>query len=419
MDTITIQQVITWGIPILIASVGATFAITKYNNANARRVLEDRLKLKEDKIKEYAVRLSESQHSADSPLKHSPVREMNRQLNGKETSDLTNQIDALEAERDRLLSELSNRATASLDPRSELSNLLSQLKSADKETRNKAVQGLFALKDPLSFIPLVNYLENHTDEATKGSNVYLGAWFTALIQIGGPKGAEYIASHTESTRQSWSEAAFSNLQYTLSTPELIDGAIPALERCALTHPSTFTRTQAKVLIQHLQSKRREYVDRANALKEQERLIEEQAKKHDVKPMAYIRTFGVAGADPTLTYPAVPIAVNKALGKAGLRIEQMELIEIQEAFAAQVLADAKLMGLTQSDMDKRVNVNGSGISLGHPIGASGLRMIYEIYHQLQDKAGSRQVKDAKLGLIHNIGGWPGAFTSAVAVFGRSE
>ena len=280
MDTITIQQVITWGIPILIASVGATFAITKYNNANARRVLEDRLKLKEDKIKEYAVRLSESQHSADSPLKHSPVREMNRQLNGKETSDLTNQIDALEAERDRLLSELSNRATASLDPRSELSNLLSQLKSADKETRNKAVQGLFALKDPLSFIPLVNYLENHTDEATKGSNVYLGAWFTALIQIGGPKGAEYIASHTESTRQSWSEAAFSNLQYTLSTPELIDGAIPALERCALTHPSTFTRTQAKVLIQHLQSKRREYVDRANALKEQERLIEEQAKKHE-------------------------------------------------------------------------------------------------------------------------------------------
>ena len=282
MDTITIQQVISWGIPILIGIVGATFAITKYSNANALRALEDRLKLKEDRIKEYEVRLSESQHSKESSLKHSPVREMNRQLDDEETSDLATKIDALEAERDRLLSELSNRATASLDPRSELSNLLSQLKSADKETRNKAVQGLLALKDPLSFIPLVNYLESHTDEATEGTNLYLGEWFRALIQIGGPKGAEYVASQTESSRKGWSEAAFSNLQYTLSTPELIDGAMPALERCALTHPLTVARTQAKVLIQHLQSQRKEYVDRANALKEHEQWMKEQEKKRELE-----------------------------------------------------------------------------------------------------------------------------------------
>jgi acetyl-CoA C-acetyltransferase len=47
------------------------------------------------------------------------------------------------------------------------------------------------------------------------------------------------------------------------------------------------------------------------------------------------------------------------------------------------------------------------------------MVYEICHQLQDKAGPRQVENARLGLIHNIGGWPGAFSSAVAILGRRE
>ena len=64
-----------------------------------------------------------------------------------------------------------------------------------------------------------------------------------------------------------------------------------------------------------------------------------------------------------------------------------------------------------------NPDGGLKSFGHPVSASGIRMIYEIYHQLRDKAGPRQVKDAKIGLAHNIGGWPGAFTSAVAIFGR--
>lgn len=59
MDTITIQQVVSWGIPIIFALVGATFAITKYSNSNALRALEDRLKLKEDRIKDYEVKMSQ------------------------------------------------------------------------------------------------------------------------------------------------------------------------------------------------------------------------------------------------------------------------------------------------------------------------------------------------------------------------
>ena len=63
----------------------------------------------------------------------------------------------------------------------------------------------------------------------------------------------------------------------------------------------------------------------------------------------------------------------------LTIEQIDLIEIQEAFAVQVLADAKLMGIAPQEMDKKINVNGSGISLGHPIAATGaMRLITLIY-----------------------------------------
>ena len=108
---------------------------------------------------------------------------------------------------------------------------------------------------------------------------------------------------------------------------------------------------------------------------------EGAHEHGVEPMAYLRAFAVAGADPTLTYPSVPVAVNKALQKAGLTIEEIDLIEIQEAFAAQALADAKLMGLSTDVIEEKVNVNGSGISLGHPIGATGVMRLVTLVHEM--------------------------------------
>jgi acetyl-CoA C-acetyltransferase len=67
----------------------------------------------------------------------------------------------------------------------------------------------------------------------------------------------------------------------------------------------------------------------------------------------------------------------------------------------------------------VNTDGGLKCFGHPTGATGLRMIYEVYKQMQGKAGKRQVADVRMGLTHNIGGWPGAFTSAVAVFGKPD
>ncbi|MGB9629643.1 MAG: thiolase family protein [Thermodesulfobacteriota bacterium] len=109
--------------------------------------------------------------------------------------------------------------------------------------------------------------------------------------------------------------------------------------------------------------------------------EETAKKLGVQPIASIKTFAVAGVDPRLTYLSIPKAVRKVLKKSGLSIEQMDLIEIQEAFAAQVLADIKMMGLTEKDYPK-INVNGSGISLGHPIACTGTRVLVTLLHEMK-------------------------------------
>jgi acetyl-CoA C-acetyltransferase len=76
-----------------------------------------------------------------------------------------------------------------------------------------------------------------------------------------------------------------------------------------------------------------------------------------------------------------VAVEKVLKMSGRRIEEMELIEVQEAFAAQVLADLKEMGVGTQDYAK-VNVNGSGISLGHPIAATGTRVLVTLVHEMQ-------------------------------------
>jgi len=123
---------------------------------------------------------------------------------------------------------------------------------------------------------------------------------------------------------------------------------------------------------------------------------ETAKAHGVDPLVYLRSFAVAGADPALTYPAVPAAVNKALKKTELTIDQIDLIEIQEAFAVQALADAKLMGIREEDLDKKVNVNGSGISLGHPIGATGSIRLTTLIHEMVRRS-------ARYGLLTICGG----------------
>jgi acetyl-CoA C-acetyltransferase len=106
-----------------------------------------------------------------------------------------------------------------------------------------------------------------------------------------------------------------------------------------------------------------------------------ADQFGIEPMARLVSWAVAGVPPaTMGIGPVP-AVARALGRAGLELNDVDLIELNEAFAAQVLACTREWKLTPADFD-RLNVNGSGISLGHPVGATGGRILATLLHELR-------------------------------------
>ena len=105
-----------------------------------------------------------------------------------------------------------------------------------------------------------------------------------------------------------------------------------------------------------------------------------AEQLGLTPLARLVSWSVAGVPPrTMGIGPVP-AVAKALGRAGVELSDVDLIELNEAFAAQVLACTREWKLAPSDFD-RLNVNGSGISLGHPVGATGGRILATLLHEL--------------------------------------
>lgn len=108
------------------------------------------------------------------------------------------------------------------------------------------------------------------------------------------------------------------------------------------------------------------------------------EKAGVKPIARIIASGAAGVAPHIMGIGPVPAAKKALARAGLKVEDLDIIEINEAFAAQVLSCLK--GLGVSEDDSRVNPNGGAIALGHPIGASGARLALTAARQLQRSGG---------------------------------
>lgn len=113
---------------------------------------------------------------------------------------------------------------------------------------------------------------------------------------------------------------------------------------------------------------------------------EKAEELGLEPMARLVSWAVAGVPPkTMGIGPVP-ATAKALSRAGLALADVDLIELNEAFAAQVLACTREWKFGTSDFD-RLNVNGSGISLGHPVGATGVRILTTLLHEMR-RRGSR-------------------------------
>ena len=126
---------------------------------------------------------------------------------------------------------------------------------------------------------------------------------------------------------------------------------------------------------------------------------EAVEKYGLKPVAKLVSYGHGGVDPKIMGVGPVPATREALKKANLTIDDMDLIEANEAFAAQSVAVARELGF---DMDK-VNVNGGAISIGHPVGASGARIIVTLIHEMMKR-------DSKYGLATLcIGGGQGVAT----------
>ena len=107
---------------------------------------------------------------------------------------------------------------------------------------------------------------------------------------------------------------------------------------------------------------------------------DEAKKRGVKPLAKIVSWATTGVDPKVMGIGPVTASQAALKKAGWTVKDLDLVEANEAFAAQALAVGKELGLDPT----KLNVNGGAIALGHPIGASGARVLVTLLHALADR-----------------------------------
>jgi acetyl-CoA acyltransferase len=109
---------------------------------------------------------------------------------------------------------------------------------------------------------------------------------------------------------------------------------------------------------------------------------ERAKALGLKPLARLVSFAVAGVPPEIMGIGPVEAIPKALAQAGLKLDQIDLIELNEAFAAQALAVLQVAGLDPA----RVNVNGGAVALGHPLGCTGAKLVATILGELQRRKG---------------------------------
>jgi acetyl-CoA C-acetyltransferase len=157
----------------------------------------------------------------------------------------------------------------------------------------------------------------------------------------------------------------------------------------------------------------------------------------VKALALTNGAGQATLQPEYDYIHIPESVaagKSAYEQAGIKNprQEVDLAIVHDCFTITELLIYEDLGFSPrgkgpEDVEAGtfeltgelpINTDGGLKCFGHPLSASGLRMIYEVYKQLQGKAGPRQVKKADIGLVHNVGGVNGLFNCAVAIFGKS-
>ena len=127
------------------------------------------------------------------------------------------------------------------------------------------------------------------------------------------------------------------------------------------------------------------------------MSDEKAKSLGLKPLVRVRATAVAGVEPCVMGTGPVPAVQKVLKRAGLTLEDIDLIELNEAFAAQALACIRMLGLDE----EKVNVRGGAIAIGHPLGASGARIATTLIHTMLDRDANLGIATMCIGLGQGI------------------
>lgn len=126
------------------------------------------------------------------------------------------------------------------------------------------------------------------------------------------------------------------------------------------------------------------------------VAEDRLDELGLEPIAWFEGWAAAGVDPSIMGIGPVSAVQRLFARTGVGFDDLDLIEVNEAFAVQVLAVLQGWGVKLDEVDDRLNVNGSGISLGHPIGATGVRILTTMLHELERRRGGLALETMCIG-----------------------
>ena len=207
----------------------------------------------------------------------------------------------------------------------------------------------------------------------------------------------YAARSHERAAAAWSAGAFADEIVTIEVPQRRSEPL-AFARDEGVRPETTTETLGKLRVLMPDGT----VTAGNAAQQNDAaaaclvVAEDRLDELGLEPMAWFEGWAAVGCEPATMGIGPVAAAKKLLDRAGLGLDDLDLIEINEAFAVQVLSVLAGWGTSLAEVDDRLNVNGSGISLGHPIGATGGRILATMLHELRRRKGTYAMETMCIG-----------------------
>lgn len=257
-------------IPSAIMLIGATFALITYINSEKNDVLSekyDTYKINYENVNRENIRLKKELKSSNVLVL--PSKKIAEQLNDPDISKLEAEVQKLEKQKNDLLNKILDKAVISLDPRSEIANLLEELKSNKPKDVERAISSIFKIHDPILFQPVSNYFVNNRKIAIKAPNPMIYDWYKYLLELDFESGIKIAVNDIGSEDNYVSEAAYSTIVYAMDSKEQIDISIPYIQEVALRENRSTARAKAKSLLYILDNERMEIVDREERIKARE------------------------------------------------------------------------------------------------------------------------------------------------------